>query len=136
MGWMVLSGEKSHVKGYIEGLNMLASMRLCSNVLAQSVVQTSLGGTQSVDKLLLPGDEFMNKENSFIKPLMIFRIICREATSCFLYFPKIDREMYKIDNDEQFVLDFLKQEKILLVHGRGFNWKDLIISDCLSASCR
>lgn len=73
MGWMVLSGEKSHVKGYIEGLNMLASMRLCSNVLAQSVVQTSLGGTQSVDKLLLPGDEFMNKENSFIKPLMIFQ---------------------------------------------------------------
>ena len=125
MGWMVLSGEKSHVKGYIEGLNMLASMRLCSNVLAQSVVQTSLGGTQSVDKLLLPGGRVYEQREFIYKAINdIPGLSAVKPQAAFYIFPKIDREMYKIDNDEQFVLDFLKQEKILLVHGRGFNWKD------------
>ncbi|MDT2967018.1 pyridoxal phosphate-dependent aminotransferase [Lactococcus lactis] len=125
VGWMVLSGEKSHVKGYIEGLNMLASMRLCSNVLAQSVVQTSLGGTQSVDKLLLPGGR-VYEQREFIYTAIndIPGLSAVKPQAAFYIFPKIDREMYKIDNDEQFVLDFLKQEKILLVHGRGFNWKE------------
>lgn len=94
MGWMVLSGEKSHVKGYIEGLNMLASMRLCSNVLAQSVVQTSLGGTQSVDKLLLPGGrvyeqrEFIYKAIndipglSAVKPQAAFYIFLKLTEKC------------------------------------------------------
>lgn len=125
VGWMVLSGEKSHVKGYIEGLNMLASMRLCSNVLAQSVVQTSLGGTQSVDKLLLPGGRVYEQREFIYKAINdIPGLYAVKPQAAFYIFPKIDREMYKIDNDEQFVLDFLKQEKILLVHGRGFNWKD------------
>ena len=125
VGWMVLSGEKSHVKGYIEGLNMLASMRLCSNVLAQSVVQTSLGGTQSVDKLLLPGGRVYEQREFIYKAINdIPGLSAVKPQAAFYIFPKIDREMYKIDNDEQFVLDFLKQEKILLVHGRGFNWKD------------
>ncbi|MGV8958625.1 pyridoxal phosphate-dependent aminotransferase [Lactococcus lactis] len=125
VGWMVLSGEKSHVKGYIEGLNMLASMRLCSNVLAQSVVQTSLGGTQSVDKLLLPGGRVYEQREFIYKAINdISGLSAVKPQAAFYIFPKIDREMYKIDNDEQFVLDFLKQEKILLVHGRGFNWKE------------
>jgi alanine-synthesizing transaminase len=125
VGWMVLSGEKSHVKGYIEGLNMLASMRLCSNVLAQSVVQTSLGGTQSVDKLLLPGGRVYEQREFIYKAINdIPGLSAVKPQAAFYIFPKIDREMYKIDNDEQFVLDFLKQEKILLVHGRGFNWQE------------
>lgn len=125
VGWMVLSGEKSYVKGYIEGLNMLASMRLCSNVLAQSVVQTSLGGTQSVDKLLLPGGRVYEQREFIYKAINgIPGLSAVKPQAAFYIFPKIDREMYKIDNDEQFVLDFLKQEKILLVHGRGFNWKE------------
>lgn len=125
VGWMVLSGEKSHVKGYIEGLNMLASMRLCSNVLAQSVVQTSLGGTQSVDKLLLPGGRVYEQREFIYKAINdIPGLSAVKPQAAFYIFPKIDREMYKIDNDEQLVLDFLKQEKILLVHGRGFNWKE------------
>ena len=137
VGWMVLSGEKSHVKGYIEGLNMLASMRLCSNVLAQSVVQTSLGGTQSVDKLLLPGGRVYEQREFIYKAINdIPGLSAVKPQAAFYIFPKIDREMYKIDNDEQFVLDFLKQEKILLVHGRGFNWKRARpFPNCLSASC-
>lgn len=112
VGWMVLSGEKSHVKGYIEGLNMLASMRLCSNVLAQSVVQTSLGGTQSVDKLLLPGGRVYEQREFIYKAINdIPGLSAVKPQAAFYIFPKIDREMYKIDNDEQFVLDFLKQEK-------------------------
>ncbi|MCL2112411.1 pyridoxal phosphate-dependent aminotransferase [Lactococcus protaetiae] len=123
VGWMVLSGDKSHVKGYIEGLNMLASMRLCSNVLAQSVVQTSLGGTQSVDKLLLPGGRIYEQREFIYNAInAIPGLSAVKPQAAFYIFPKIDREMYRIDNDEQFVLDFLKQEKILLVHGRGFNW--------------
>lgn len=123
VGWMVLSGNKSHVKGYIEGLDMLSSMRLCSNVLAQSVVQTSLGGVQSVDKLLLPGGRIYEQRNFIYKAINdIPGLSAVKPQAAFYMFPKIDREMYRIDDDEQFVLDFLKQEKILLVHGRGFNW--------------
>ncbi|WP_374285718.1 pyridoxal phosphate-dependent aminotransferase [Lactococcus sp.] len=123
VGWMVLSGNKSHVKGYIEGLDMLSSMRLCSNVLAQSVVQTSLGGVQSVDKLLLPGGRIYEQRNFIYKAINdIPGLSAVKPQAAFYMFPKIDREMYRIDDDEQLVLDFLKQEKILLVHGRGFNW--------------
>ncbi|GBG96832.1 pyridoxal phosphate-dependent aminotransferase [Lactococcus termiticola] len=125
VGWMVLSGDKSHVKGYIEGLNMLASMRLCSNVLAQSVVQTSLGGIQRVDKLLQPGGRIYEQREFITEAInSIPGISAVKPNAAFYIFPKIDREMYQIDDDEQFVLDFLKQEKILLVHGRGFNWKE------------
>lgn len=125
VGWMVLSGEKKHVRGYIEGLNMLANMRLCSNVLAQQVVQTSLGGYQSVDELLLPGGRIYEQRNFMYEAVNAIPGLSAVKPSAGLYlFPKIDRNMYKIDDDEQFVLDFLKQEKVLLVHGRGFNWKD------------
>ncbi|MDQ8767361.1 pyridoxal phosphate-dependent aminotransferase [Streptococcus ruminantium] len=125
VGWMVLSGPKKHVKGYIEGLNMLSNMRLCSNVLAQQVVQTSLGGHQSVDKLLIPGGRLYEQREFITKAINDIPGLSTIKPKAGLYvFPKIDREMYRIDDDEQFVLDFLKQEKVLLVHGRGFNWKD------------
>ncbi|HFI0393549.1 TPA: pyridoxal phosphate-dependent aminotransferase [Streptococcus suis] len=125
VGWMVLSGPKKHVKGYIEGLNMLSNMRLCSNVLAQQVVQTSLGGVQSVDKLLMPGGRLYEQREFITNAISEIPGLSAVKPKAGLYiFPKIDREMYRIDDDEQFVLDFLKQEKVLLVHGRGFNWKD------------
>ncbi|WP_333564945.1 pyridoxal phosphate-dependent aminotransferase [Streptococcus parasuis] len=125
VGWMVLSGPKHHVKGYIEGLNMLSNMRLCSNVLAQQVVQTSLGGVQSVDKLLTPGGRLYEQREFITSAIQDIPGLSAVKPKAGLYiFPKIDREMYRIDDDEQFVLDFLKQEKVLLVHGRGFNWKE------------
>ncbi|MFH6711305.1 pyridoxal phosphate-dependent aminotransferase [Streptococcus suis] len=125
VGWMVLSGPKKHVKGYIEGLNMLSNMRLCSNVLAQQVVQTSLGGYQSVDELLMPGGRLYEQREFITKAINDIPGLSAVKPKAGLYvFPKIDREMYRVDDDEQFVLDFLKQEKVLLVHGRGFNWKD------------
>ena len=125
VGWMVLSGPKHHVKGYIEGLNMLSNMRLCSNVLAQQVVQTSLGGHQSVDELLLPGGRIYEQRNFIYNAIQDIPGLSAVKPKAGLYiFPKIDRNMYCIDDDEQFVLNFLKQEKVLLVHGRGFNWKE------------
>ncbi|HEM6290700.1 TPA: pyridoxal phosphate-dependent aminotransferase [Streptococcus suis] len=125
VGWMVLSGPKKHVKGYIEGLNMLSNMRLCSNVLAQQVVQTSLGGYQSVDELLMPGGRLYEQREFITKAINDIPGLSAVKPKAGLYvFPKIDRDMYRVDDDEQFVLDFLKQEKVLLVHGRGFNWKD------------
>ncbi|HGA1236516.1 TPA: pyridoxal phosphate-dependent aminotransferase [Streptococcus suis] len=125
VGWMVLSGPKKHVKGYIEGLNMLSNMRLCSNVLAQQVVQTSLGGYQSVDELLMPGGRLYEQREFITKAINDIPGLSAVKPKAGLYvFPKIDHEMYRVEDDEQFVLDFLKQEKVLLVHGRGFNWKD------------
>ena len=125
VGWMVLSGPKKHVKGYIEGLNMLSNMRLCSNVLAQQIVQTSMGGKQSIDKLLLPGGRIYEQRNFIYKAINNIPGLSAVKPQAGLYiFPKIDRNMYEIDDDELFVLNFLKQEKIMLVHGRGFNWKD------------
>ncbi|HEO4195028.1 TPA: pyridoxal phosphate-dependent aminotransferase [Streptococcus agalactiae] len=122
VGWMVLSGPRQHVKGYIEGLNMLANMRLCSNVLAQQVIQTSLGGQQSIDSMLLPGGRIYEQRNYIYKAINEIPGLSAVKPNAGLYlFPKIDTDMYRIDNDEEFVLNFLKQEKVLLTHGRGFN---------------
>lgn len=125
VGWMCLSGDKSCAKGYIEGLNMLASIRLCSNVPAQSIVQTALGGYQSSDELLLPGGRIYEQREFIYKALnRIPGISAVKPKAAFYIFPKIDTSMYNIHNDEQFVLDFLRQEKVLLVHGGGFNWPE------------
>lgn len=122
VGWMVLSGPRQHVKGYIEGLNMLANMRLCSNVLAQQVIQTSLGGQQSIDSMLLPRGRIYEQRNYIHKAINEIPGLSAVKPNAGLYlFPKIDTDMYRIDNDEEFVLNFLKQEKVLLTHGRGFN---------------
>ena len=125
VGWMVLSGRKANVRGYIEGLNMLANMRLCANVLGQHVVQTSLGGYQSVDELLMPGGRIYEQRNFIYKAINEVPGLSAVKPTAGLYiFPKIDREMYRIDDDEQFCLELLKQEKVMLVPGKGFNWTE------------
>ncbi|MGM9903154.1 alanine-synthesizing transaminase AlaT [Enterococcus sp. 10A9_DIV0425] len=123
VGWMVLSGDKSHVKGYIEGLNMLSSMRLCSNVLSQQIIQTALGGYQSVDELLLPGGRIYEQREYIYHAINdIPGLSAVKPKAAFYIFPKIDTKRFNIYDDEQFVLDFLHEHKILLVHGGGFNW--------------
>ncbi|MHC5267997.1 pyridoxal phosphate-dependent aminotransferase [Enterococcus sp. LJL98] len=125
VGWMAISGDKSRIKGYIEGLNMLSSMRLCSNVLSQQIVQTALGGYQSVDELLLPGGriyeqrEFIYKAVNEIPGLSVVK-----PKAAFYLFPKIDTKKFNILDDEKFVLDFLHEHQVLLVHGGGFNWQE------------
>ena len=125
VGWMVLSGPKRNVKGYIEGLNMLANMRLCANVLSQHVIQTSLGGYQSVDELLIPGGRIYEQREFITNTVNAIPGLTAVKPDAGLYiFPKIDRNMYDIDDDEEFCLRLLKKEKVLLVPGKGFNWKE------------
>ncbi|HIB3572829.1 TPA: pyridoxal phosphate-dependent aminotransferase [Enterococcus faecium] len=123
VGWMVLSGDKSHVKGYIEGLNMLSSMRLCSNVLSQQIIQTALGDYQSVDELLLPGGRIYEQREYIYNAINdIPGLSAVKPKAAFYIFPKIDTKRFNILDDEKFVLDFLHEHHILLVHGGGFNW--------------
>lgn len=123
VGWMVLTGKKTHVKDYIEGLNMLASMRLCSNVLSQQIIQTALGGIQSVDELLLPGGRIYEQREFVYKAVNdIPGLSAVKPKAAFYMFPKIDTKKFNITNDEQFVLDFLHEHHVLMVHGGGFNW--------------
>ena len=123
VGWMVLSGDKSHVKGYIEGLNMLSSMRLCSNVLSQQIIQTALGGYQSVDELLLLGGRIYEQREYIYNAINdIPGLSAVKPKAAFYIFPKIDTKRFNILDDEKFVLDFLHEHHILLVHGGGFNW--------------
>lgn len=122
-GWMVLSGDKSRVQGYIEGLNMLSSMRLCSNVLSQQIIQTALGGYQSVDELLLPGGRIYEQREYIYNAISnIPGLSVVKPKAAFYIFPKIDIARFNIYDDEKFVLDFLHKHHILLVHGGGFNW--------------
>ena len=125
IGWMVLSGRKSHVQGYIEGLNMLSNMRLCSNVPAQTIVQTALGGYQSVEEYIVPGGRIYEQRNYICEALNdIPGITAVKPKGGFYIFPKIDTKKFNIRDDEQFVLDFLRSKRVLLVHGGGFNWKE------------
>lgn len=124
-GWMVISGNKKNAKGYIEGLNMLASMRLCSNVLSQQIIQTALGGYQSIDDLLLPGGRIYEQREYIYHAInQIPGLSAVKPKAAFYIFPKIDTQKFHIHNDEQFVLDFLHEHHILLVHGGGFNWQE------------
>ena len=125
VGWMVLSGPKKNVRGYIEGLNMLSNMRLCSNVLSQHVIQTSLGGYQSVDELLIPGGRIYEQREFITNTVNDIPGLTAVKPDAGLYiFPKIDRNMYDIDDDEEFCLRLLKKEKVFLVPGKGFNWNE------------
>ncbi len=125
VGWMCLCGDKSKAQGYIEGLNMLSSMRLCSNVPAQQIIQTALGGYQSSDELLLPGGRIYEQREYVMERLSnIPGITAVKPKAAFYIFPKIDTKRYKIFDDEKFVLDFLKEQHVLMVHGGGFNWKE------------
>lgn len=124
-GWMVLSGDKTGKEGYIEGLNMLSSMRLCANVPAQSIIQTALGGKQSADELLLPGGRIYEQREYIYKALNdIPGLTAVKPKAAFYIFPKIDTKRFHILNDERFALDFLREKRVLIVHGGGFNWKE------------
>lgn len=122
-GWMVISGAKHRARSYIEGLEMLASMRLCANVPAMYAVQTALGGYQSINELIVPGGRLRDQRDAALKALAdIPGISCVKPRGAMYLFPKIDLDMYKIKDDQQMVLDFLIQEKVLLVQGTAFNW--------------
>lgn len=124
IGWMILSGNKKIAKDYIEGINMLSNMRLCSNVPAQSIVQTALGGYQSVENYIVPsGRIYEQREYVYNAIVNIPGITCVKPKAAFYMFPKIDTDKFHITNDEQFALDLLRDKKILLIHGGGFNWK-------------
>lgn len=124
-GWMCLCGDKSKVKGYIEGINLLASMRLCSNVPSQYIIQTALGGYQSADELLLPGGRVYEQREFVYNALKeIPGVSVVKPKAAFYIFPKLDSKKFNIKNDEQFALDFLREKKVLIVQGTGFNWKD------------
>ena len=123
-GWMILCGDKSFAKGYVEGLNLLSSMRLCSNVPAQSVIKAALEMEEETKKLLVPGGriyeqrEYTNEALNAIPGISVVK-----PKAAFYMFPKIDSGKFHIIDDEKFVLDFLKDKKILLTHGGGFHWE-------------
>ncbi|MBV7299560.1 pyridoxal phosphate-dependent aminotransferase [Enterovibrio paralichthyis] len=122
-GWMILSGPRSLAKGYIAGLDMLASMRLCANVPMQHAIQTALGGYQSINELILPGGRLLEQRDKAHELLnQIPGVSCVKPKGALYLFPKIDLKRYSIHNDEKMMLDFLLQEKVLMVHGTGFNW--------------
>ena len=125
IGWIILSGNKRIAKDYIEGINMLSNMRLCSNVPAQSIVQTALWGHQSVEDYVKPGGRVFNQREFIYERLnAIDGISCVKPKAAFYAFPRIDTKKFGITNDEQFALDLLKEKKILLIHGGGFNWHE------------
>ena len=123
-GWLILSGDKKSAKDYIEGLNMLASMRLCSNVPGQLAIQTALGGYQSIDDLVAPEGRLCKQRDIAYEMLnAIPGVSCTKPQAAMYLFPKLDPEIYPIKDDQQFILDLLLEEKVLLVQGTGFNWK-------------
>ncbi len=121
-GWMVVSGPKIHAEDYLEGLNILASMRLCANVPCQHAIQTALGGYQSINELITGDGRLLKQRNIAAKMINdIDGLSCHPAMGALYLFVKVDAEKFNITNDEKMILDLLKQEKILLVHGSAFN---------------
>ena len=124
-GWMVLSGNKKSAASYIEGLDMLANMRLCPNMPSQYGIQTALGGYQSVNKLLLPGGRLKEQRDTAVNMTNqipgLSTVMPKGALYCF---PKVDIKRFNITNDEKFMLDLLREQRLLLVQGTGFNWKE------------
>ncbi len=124
-GWMVLSGKKNHARSYIEGLNTLASMRLCSNVPVQMVIPNALKGYQFSHDLVSPGGRLYTQRECICNELdKIPGISYVKPQAAFYIFPKLDKKLFNIHSDEKFALDFLKSKNVLVVQGSGFNWKD------------
>jgi len=122
-GWMVLNGPKKHAKGYIEGLEMLASMRLCANVPMQHAIQTALGGYQSISEFIKPGGRLFEQRNRAWELINdIPGVSCVKPSGALYMFPRIDARRFNILDDQKLVLDLLLQEKVLLVQGSAFNW--------------
>lgn len=124
VGWMILTGNKEDAKDYIEGIDMLSSMRLCSNVPAQYAIQTALGGYQSLVELITPGGRLYEQREYVCNRInAIDGLSCIKPKGAFYIFAKIDAEKFHIRDDMQFALDLLKSKKVLIVQGTGFNWK-------------
>ncbi len=122
-GWMCLAGNKKRAKGYIEGINLLSTMRLCSNVPAQSIIQTALGGSQEAQKHFLEdGRHYQQREYVYNRLNAMDGITAVKPKGAFYIFPKIDTEKFNITDDEQFALDLLRQTGVLITCGSGFNW--------------
>jgi alanine-synthesizing transaminase len=122
-GWMVVSGEKRHARDYIEGLNMLASLRLCSNTPGQLAIQTALGGYQSIKDLVAPGGRLCKQRDLAYEMLTAIPGVSVVKPKAALYmFPRLDPKLYPIDDDQQFAYELLAEEKVLIVQGTGFNW--------------
>jgi alanine-synthesizing transaminase len=120
---MVVSGEKKHARDYIEGLNMLASMRLCSNTPGQLAIQTALGGYQSIKDLVAPGGRLCKQRDLAYEMLMQIPGVSVVKPKAALYmFPRLDPKIYPIEDDQQFAYELLAEEKVLIVQGTGFNW--------------
>ena len=125
VGWMIFSGNKELGRDYIEGVNMLSNMRLCSNVPGQSIIQTALGGYQSVNEYIVPGGRVYDQREVIYEALnSIPGISAKKPKAAFYIFPKIDTKRFNITNDNQFALDFLKSKRVLVVPGSGFNWAE------------
>jgi alanine-synthesizing transaminase len=124
VGWMIISGDKNSAQDYIvDGLDVLANMRLCGNMVAQFTVQTALGGSQSLTKLVSRGGRLYEQRNAAFEAFnSIPGISCVKPMGALYLFPRIDIKKYKIHNDQQFLLDFLLNKKVLMVQGTGFNW--------------
>ena len=124
-GWMVISGNKRGAEDYISGIDMLASMRLCANAPAMLGVQTALGGYQSINELILPGGRLLEQRDTAWEMVNnIPGLSCVKPKGALYLFPKVDIKKFNIHNDEQWVLDFLTEHKVLLVQGTAFNWKE------------
>ena len=122
-GWMVVSGDKRHARDYIEGLNMLASMRLCANTPGQLAIQTALGGYQSIKDLVAPGGRLCRQRDLAHRLLTeIPGVTCVKPKAALYMFPRLDPQMYPIEDDQQFAYELLAEEKVLIVQGTGFNW--------------
>jgi alanine-synthesizing transaminase len=124
-GWLMASGPKQHAASYLEGLAILANMRLCANVPAQHAIQTALGGRQSIRDLVLPGGRLLEQRDAAVTALRaIPGVSCVEPKGALYVFPRLDPERYPIANDQRFVLDLLRDQHVLLVQGTGFNWPE------------
>jgi alanine-synthesizing transaminase len=122
-GWMVISGEKRHAQDYFEGLNILASMRLCANVPGQFAIQTALGGYQSIADLVAPsGRLHKQRDLAYAMVSALPGVTCVKPKAALYLFPRLDPKIYPIENDQAFVLGLLEEEKVLAVAGTGFNW--------------
>jgi alanine-synthesizing transaminase len=122
---MVISGAKYRAENYIEGLDMLASMRLCANVPSQHAIQTALGGYQSIGDLVLPtGRLGRQRDKAWDMLSSIPGVSCVKPKSALYLFPRLDPKVFPFQDDEAFALDLLRQEKVLIVQGTAFNWPD------------
>jgi alanine-synthesizing transaminase len=121
----VISGERRHAQDYLEGLNILASMRLCANVPGQFAIQTALGGYQSINDLVTPGGRLARQRDlAYDLVTSIPGVTCVKPRAALYLFPRLDPARYPIRDDQQFVLELLEAEKVLVVQGSGFNWPE------------